>query len=349
MGKDFPLKNYLEALVARAPVATADTAHAFAAMLDGSLGDAAIAAILTGWRAREETADELVAGAQAMRARTLKMTLPAHLRPLTDNCGTGGDGAHSFNVSTAAAIVAAAAGARIAKHGNRSVSSRSGSADLLFAAGFPEALSEAATVSLLEKTGFTFFFAPQFHPAIRHVMPVRKALGMRTIFNFLGPLANPLIPERQLLGVGTKAILRPMAEALAALGIERGLVVHGRDGVDELSASAITDAFSVTNGKIEALTIDPNTFNLAASAADLAGGSPADNLAILNQLLDGRASRGLIDAIALNAGATLWLAGRSTELGDGIETSRRAIQDGTAKAFFALWLAEAKALAAEGP
>lgn len=348
VGKDFPLKDYVASLASSGPLTDEDTALAFESMLDGKLAPADIAAILTGWSRRKETAAELIAGARAMRTRSVKLSLPPGLRPLTDNCGTGGDGSNSFNVSTASAIVAAASGACIAKHGNRSVSSRSGSADLLFAAGFPENLAPAATVTLLEKTGLSFFFAPQFHPSIKHVMPVRKALGVRTVFNFLGPLANPLAPERQLIGVGTREILRPMAEALAALGIERGLVVHGRDGVDELSAAAITDGYFVDGGKITVHLVDPATLGLCATAADLAGGSPVDNLLILNQLLAGKASRGLTDAIALNAGATLWLAGKVNELGEGVETTRQSIATGEAKAFCAHWLQTAQELAAEG-
>ncbi len=334
----------LETLLSGDPLSIAEADALFAAMLDGGLEPATIAAALAALRLRGESAMILTAGAAAMRERAIRPDLPAKLRPLADNCGTGGDGSGSFNISTAAAIVASALGLRVAKHGNRSVSSRCGSADLLFAAGYPDSLSPAATVTLLERTNFTFFFAPQFHPSMKHVMPVRKALGVRTVFNLLGPLANPLAPEVQLVGVGVKAALEPMAGALAALGSKSALVVHGRDGTDEISATTATDAVRVDGGLLKAMTIEPKMLGLTTVPADLAGGDPTENLKTLGNLLAGKLP-GLADAVALNAGALLWIAGRELTLEAGLAIARAAIEGGRARAHFEAWLTAAQSLA----
>jgi anthranilate phosphoribosyltransferase len=338
------MRDLLEKVLGQTPLTAAETLAVFAAILDGAASDAQIAALLSAWRVKGETDGELIAGARAMRERAAKVTLPPSTRPVVDNCGTGGDGAGSFNISTAAAIVAAAAGARVAKHGNRSVSSRCGSADLLFAAGFPDALSPDATARLLADTGFTFFFAPSFHPAMKAVAPVRKALGVRTIFNLLGPLANPIAPERQLVGVGDPKYLEPVARALAALGVERALVVHSRDGMDELSPAAVTDAAAVEGTKVSRETFDPKDFGVKGTAADLAGGGPEDNKKILETLLASKGSQGLIGAVALNAGAVLWLAGVSPSIAEGVETAREVLATGKARDFFQRWLVSAAAL-----
>jgi len=336
------MTNHLETLLANGTLDDTATADVFRAMLAGELAEPVIAAYLVAWRAHGETASLLSAGARAMREQAAKVELPATIRPLADNCGTGGDGSNSFNVSTAAAIVAAAVGARVAKHGNRSISSKCGSADLLFAAGLPDKLTAAGTARLLEETGFTFFFAPNFHPAMRHVGPVRRALGVRTVFNLLGPLANPIAPEVQLLGVGTKAALRPVAEALASLGVKKALVVHSRDGMDELSPCAITDAWLVEGGTIVAQTFDPRTYGLKSKTSDLAGGDPAHNLKLLKKVLAGDPG-GAAEAVALNAGALLWITGAAKDLGAGLETAKKTLKDRTAETYFARWLEKARA------
>lgn len=343
-----PSRIVLEKLLEMAGPAPdpAETAAVFQSMLRGELTETEVSALLVAWRFRGETGVELAAGGAAMRAHAVRVALPAGVRPLADNCGTGGDGAGSFNLSTAAAIVASAAGVRVAKHGNRSVSSQCGSADLLFAAGFPETLSHEGTVALLAETGFTFFFAPQFHPALKHVMPVRKTLGVRTVFNLLGPLANPIAPEFQIIGVGAKTCLRPMAEALAGLGVTRGLVVHSRDGMDELSAVALTDAISIDGGQLAETVFDPAALGLKAAAVDIKGGDPATNLGILRELLAGEPRRaGLADAIALNAGALMWVAGAAPSLAAGLATARGVIASKKAEEHFARWIAAAQRLA----
>ncbi len=315
----------------------------FAAMLGGQLSDQDVAAVLNAWRAKGEGTDEIYAGARALRQNAAKVVLPATVRPLIDNCGTGGDGVGSFNLSTAAAIVAASAGARVAKHGNRSVSSRCGSADLLFRTGFPDRLPPDRAAKLLEDSGFTFFFAPNYHPMLKNVAAVRKSLGVRTIFNLLGPLANPLSPEFQLIGVGAKVYLRPIAEALARLGVTKALIVHSRDGMDELSPAAPTDCVLVENGKLSDLVVDPASLGVSGTMADLDGGDADRNFAILTELLDNGKSPTL-SAVALNAGAVLWLAGLASSIKDGLALSNDRLKTGATKRFFQSWLAQAKKL-----
>lgn len=341
------MQDLLESLFSAKRLSTQEIDAIFAKMLAGELSEAQIAAVLTAWRIKGEGADELLAGAKALRSRATQVAVPSAARPLVDNCGTGGDGAGSFNLSTAAAIVASAAGTKVAKHGNRSVSSKCGSADLLFAAGLPDTLSPEATGTLLAKTGFTFFFAPNFHPVMKAVGPVRKALGVRTIFNLLGPLANPIAPEFQVIGVGAKVYLRPMAETLAALGVKRALVVHSRDGLDEISPAAPTDGMLVDQGSVRETVIDPTSLGVKGTLKDLAGGDAAHNLKILDQLLAGSAGA-LADAVALNAGAVLWIAGKANDLQHGLQLARVQIASGKARDHFKSWLAEARQLAAHG-
>lgn len=316
----------------------------FDAMLGGHMEPAHIAALLTAWRMRGESADELALGAAYLRKHASRPLIDPALRPLADNCGTGGDGANTFNISTGAAIVAAASGARIAKHGNRSVSSRSGSADLLFEAGFPQELSADAAVALLGATGLTFFFAPNFHPVMRHVGPVRKALGVRTIFNLLGPLANPLAPEVQLVGVGSRAQTWPMAEALRRLGTKRALIVHSRDGLDEISPAATTDYVLLDGGRLRAGSIDPDKLGIDARRSDLGGGDAKHNRQLLDRVLDNDGG-GLGAAVALNAGALLWLTAAARDLAAGYATARATLASGAAKSFFHGWIARARSLA----
>ena len=338
------MQTTLDRLLNCIPLSSDDNEAIFAAMLSGQMSDAVVAAILAAWRLRGEGSAELYAGAVSLRRHAIKLTVPESTRPIIDNCGTGGDGSNSFNLSTAAAIVAAAAGAHVAKHGNRSVSSRCGSADLLFTAGFPSTLSPEAAGKLLAKTGFTFFFAPNFHPLLAHVAPVRKQLRVRTIFNLLGPLANPLTPEYQLIGVGASTYLRPMAEALAQLGVRRGLVVHARDGLDELSPSAQTDALYIENGLISSMVIDPVNLGVKATTADLIGGDAEFNRNRLQNLLDYK-DHGLAEAVALNAGAVIWLAELAPDLASGITMARQQIASKAACDFFNSWLTSARDLA----
>lgn len=339
------MRDLLDKIQSQKNLTPTEIDQVFAAMLSGQLPDADVAQVLLAWKNKGEGVGEILAGAKALRRHAAKVALPASVRPLIDNCGTGGDGSGSFNLSTAAAVVAATAGARVAKHGNRSVSSKCGSADLLFRAGFPDTLSPAAAGRLLEKTGFTFFFAPNYHPVMKAVAPARKALGVRTIFNLLGPLANPIAPEMQLIGVGARIYLESVAEVLALLGVERALVVHSQDGMDEISPAAPTDGVLVESGKTSKLVIDPKALGVRGTAQDLAGGDADENFKILNDVLAGKRPN-TADAVAINAGAVLWLAGKANDLAGGLALARQALASGASRRFFDAWLKEAKALGA---
>jgi len=290
-----------------------------------------------------ERSIELSVGARLMRDRASKVNIPDDLRPLIDNCGTGGDGSNSFNISTAAAIVAASCGAKVAKHGNRSVSSKCGSADLLFAAGLPDAMTPEQSAKLLTKTGFTFFFAPNFHPALKHVMPTRRKLKIRTIFNLLGPLANPIAPEFQIIGVADKKYILPMAEALAGLNAKRGLVVHSRDGLDEISPSAITDGALIENGRIEEFSLDPKNYGIKGALADLAGGDAKFNLNLLARFLEGHQNT-LSQTVCLNAAAAMWITGTHTSIDSAFTQCKNAVTSGKTKKYFENWIAIASSI-----
>lgn len=345
------LEQFLSLNLNSAAISPSKLEEMFRRILTGSYTQVEIAALLTAMRSQHDIAPLLTAGAKVMRALANK---PNYIEyRLADNCGTGGDGAQSFNISTASAIVAASLGVSVAKHGNRSVSSKCGSADLLFIAGLPDKLSTEQTSTLLRDTNFTFFFAPHFHPGMKHVMPVRKELGIRTIFNVLGPLANPIAPAVQLIGVGVATYLDPVAKAALALGIERALIVHSRDGLDEISPCAITDCRLVTEGKIENLSINPDDFKIKATINGLAGGDQSENLKILHALLSGRKAlqqigtekSAVFDAVCLNAGALLWLYSVAPNIESGFQQSKAAIEDGKAAAFFGSWIRRAQELA----
>lgn len=333
----------LEKLKEGNPLDEDELSEVFAAMFKGEMDADQIKSFLLGLKEKGERGVELKVGAKHMRQMAAQLGLPQSIRPLADNCGTGGDGSNSFNISTASAIVAATAGVHVAKHGNRSVSSKCGSADLFFEAGLPDSLTPESTAELLLKTGLTFFFAPHFHPVMKYVMPVRKALGVRTIFNLLGPLANPISPEFQLVGVGDQKYLDPMAEALLGLQVKRGLVVHSQDGLDEISPAAITDVRKIDDGKIGALTINPSKFGIHGSLQDLAGGDAKMNYGILNSLLDGETST-ISQTVAINAAALMWVSGKSKTIEDGFTTCTKLLASGRCREFFDSWIRAAKSL-----
>jgi anthranilate phosphoribosyltransferase len=341
------MKLLLESLIDGHRIARSELVRIFTTMFKGELNSNQIAAFLTAFRMQGEGQDELYAGASAMRQFAVSPSVVNTSRPLMDNCGTGGDHSGSFNISTAAAIIAASSGVRVAKHGNRSVSSQCGSADLLFAAGFPPEMSSSQAAALLESTGFTFFFAPAFHPVMKHVMPVRQGLGIRTIFNFLGPLANPLRPEFQMVGVGIKRLLEPMADTLYALGTKRILVVHSQDGMDEISSSTKTDGIEIIDGVRKRIVIDPKAHGIYGHPGDCQGGNIADNLLILNNILEGKPVSQL-QATLINAGAVLWLAKKSSDLRSGILIAKDAVESGQTRIFFNKWLTEAKEIFQRG-
>jgi len=285
--------------------------------------------LLAALACREPRADWLVAGAKALR--THGVAVRPQVRPLVDTCGTGGDGSGTFNVSTATALVVAAAGCAVAKHGNRGVSSPVGSADVLEAAGCRLEQTPQRARELLDAVGFVFLFAPAFHPAMRHVAPIRKALGVRTLFNLLGPLANPARAEHQLVGVYASGLTRVVADALLALGSERALVVHC-DGIDEVGLHAVTEAHFVRDGEVAPMRIDPEELGLARQPlAALAGAGDKDgNARLLREALAGDCGA-RSDVVALNAGAALFVAGRAPSLRDGLELAREVMRRGAAE------------------
>ncbi len=316
----------LERLCASESLTMGESEGLFRKIVEGTVEAPMLAAILTALKAKGETAAEIAGAARALRASAEPFEAPAH--PVADTCGTGGDGAASFNVSTAVAFVAAAGGVPVVKHGNRSVSSRCGSADVLEALGLRIDLDGAAARKALDATGFCFLFAPRMHPGVRHAMPVRKALGVRTIFNVLGPLANPARPAHQVLGTGVGAWVLPMAETLRLLGSTAALVVHG-SGMDEIALHGETRAARLFEGKITELTITPEDVGLARAPADaLRGGDPAENAAALRAVLQGQGTQAQRDAVAFNAGAVLWTTGASSSLREGVARAVDLVRSG---------------------
>jgi anthranilate phosphoribosyltransferase len=298
-------------------------------VMDGEASEAQIAGLLVALRAKGESVSEIVGAARAMRAHAIAVA--PRRTDLVDTCGTGGDGLRTFNVSTTAGLVAAGAGAGVAKHGNRAVSSASGSADVLEALGVRLDLPAARVAECIDEVGFGFLFAPAHHPAMRHAGPVRSSLGVRTIFNVLGPLTNPVGARRQLVGVFDEALVLPIAETLRELGSERALVVHGFDGLDELSPAGPSICADASPAGVTVGTIDPAELGLAPSRTeDLTGGDAATNARLLRALLDGeRGPRR--DAVALNAGAALVAAGLADDLAAGLTLAIAAIDDGRAR------------------
>lgn len=332
----------IDDLLAGRPADPARLRRAFDLALAGEVADAALAGLLVALRACPTTPELLATAAASARAH--QRSLEVERRPLVDTCGTGGDGAGTFNVSTAAALVAAACGVAVAKHGNRSVSSKSGSADVLEALGLPLDLSAEATAGLLEATGFGFLFAPLYHPVMARVAPVRRALGVRTLFNLLGPLLNPAGAPRQVIGVYAPELTEVVARALAALGSERALVLHC-GGLDELALHAPTVGHRLADGRIEPFALDPRDLGLEpapveALAADGAGASAARVRAVL----DGTPGPAF-EVTALNAGAALWIGGCEASLEAGYRRARRALVDGEARATLDAVVARARAAA----
>ena len=293
------------------------------------LPDAQIADLLLALAARPVTADELAGFVDAMRAGAVTLPFTDEERAtLVDTCGTGGDASGTFNISTAAALVAAAAGAKIAKHGNRNLSSRCGSADVLDALGVPTALAPEDAVRCLRATGFVFLFAPLMHPAMRRVQPIRRALGRRTIFNVLGPLTNPALAPAQVLGVYAAELVPLVAESMVKLGVRHGFVVHGSDGLDEITLSGETEIAEVRDGAFRLWRFSPEDVGLTqAPLSSLQGGDAKENACILQTIFAGETGPGR-DIVLLNAAATLVTAGMVPDFRAGIERAAQAIDSG---------------------
>jgi anthranilate phosphoribosyltransferase len=322
----------LPAAIARACARQDLTADEMAAtvghIMDGEATPAQIGAFLVALRMKGEAVEEVVGAARAMRARALKLRVPAGV--LVDTCGTGGDGRSTINVSTIAALVVAAAGVRVAKHGNRALSSRSGSADVLEALGVDVGAPVHAVERCLDEVGIGFLFAPAFHGATRHAAAARKEIGVRTLFNLLGPLTNPAGARHQLIGVYDGALVEPIARALGGLGSEHALVVHG-DGLDEFSPNGATEVAELRAGEVKRYQLRPRDFGLAdEDPAGLCGGDVACNAAAARAILGGARGAGR-SVVVMSAAGALYAAGRSG-LRDGARLAERLIDDGSAAA-----------------
>lgn len=326
------MREWLERLAAGDRLSSEDAERLMGDIMDGQATNSQIGALLMALRLRGETVEELAGFSRAMRARATPV--PVSRRPALDTCGTGGDGVGSINVSTLAALVAAAAGVPVAKHGNRSASSRCGSADLLEALGVSIPASAAEAGRLVDEVGFGFLYAPMLHTSMKHAMPTRRELGLRTVFNLLGPLTNPAAAEHQLLGVFAPQWVEPVAAVLAELGTQHALVVHG-GGMDEVSAEHPTQVAEVRGGHIATWVIEPRAAGISPEpAAAVRGGAPADNAAMAEAILSGAPARGT-ETVILNAAAALFAAERVASLPEGVEVARALVRDGAAGAVLA--------------
>lgn len=324
------IRAAIDDLVSRGSVDPARLGAAFGEIMDGAAPPEATAGLLIALRMKGETVEEIVAVARALRARatTAKATDPRTI----DTCGTGGSGLDTFNISTTAAFVVAGAGVPVAKHGNRAATSKAGSFDVLEALGIRIDLPIETCAEILAEVGIAPFFARTAHPAFRHVAPVRAALGVRTLLNCLGPLLSPVAARYQLVGVYSEALVTPLAGALSALGTERALVVHGSDGMDELTTTGPSSAALVTAGRVETLTVDAKRLGFErATLAALAGGTPDQNASITRAILAGEAGARR-DIVLLNAAAALWVVEAVESIEAGIEVGARSIDEGRAAA-----------------
>ena len=291
--------------------------------------NAAFLAALSTKSTKAETIDEISGCAQAMREHAL--TVDGGDMDTLEIVGTGGDRAGSFNISTTTAFVAAAAGIKVAKHGNRAASSKSGTADCLEALGANINLEPEKCVSLLKDAGFCFFFAQKYHTSMKYVGAIRRELGFRTVFNILGPLTNPIKPSRQLLGVYDEYLLEPLAKVLTSLGVKNGMVVYGREKLDELSTAGETAVCEFNNGEYSSYVLTPEQFGLTRSTKqDLEGGTPEENAAITRDILSGKDKGPKYETVLMNAGAALYISGKATDIADGIGKARELIDNGEA-------------------
>lgn len=322
---DGPLE-ILDRLCAGSPMDEAEAQILFAHLVAGGLDDAQIGAMLRALPVRAETAAEMTGAARALRAAATPFPRPDYL--FADSCGTGGDGSQSINISTAVAFVAASAGLPVAKHGNRSVTSRCGSADVLERLGVAIDASPAVSRRALDQTGVCFLYAPAYHPGLRHAGPARRALGVRTIMNLLGPCVNPAAPPVQLLGVADPLTLGHVADTLAALGVANALVVHG-GGHDEVVLHAETDAIMVANGSARTMVLRPEDAGIARRRVDaVAGGGIEANAEGLAAVLKGEGPPAHADAVALNAGALLMTAGLAAGFAEGVALAADRLRSG---------------------
>ena len=321
----------------------AEAESVMASVMAGEATAAQLGALLAALAMRGETVDEIAGFATGLRAAAVSVIVPDGA---IDTCGTGGDRSQSFNISTVAAVVAAAAGARVAKHGNRAASSACGSADVLEALGVKIDLGPESVAACIDAVGVGFMFAPLFHPAMRHAGPVRREIGIRTIFNVLGPLANPAGVKRQLLGVPSAALGERIVTALRELGADRALVVHSADGLDEISPSGPTRTWELRDGAIREGGLTPEDVGLQRAPGDsVRGGDSATNAGIARAVLSGAAREGTRTAVLLNAGAACYIAGLAADVRGGVALAARAIDGGAAADTLERWAARSRTLA----
>ena len=322
-------RRLIEKLGRREDLSTDEAAEAMAIIMRGEAAPAQIAGLLIGLSMKGERPAELVGFARTMRSQAIPLS--ARVDEVFDTCGTGGDGTGSFNISTAAAIVVAACGVRVAKHGNRSVSSRCGSADVLEALGVNVGATPALVERCLADVGIAFFFAPTFHPAMRHAAQARRDLGVRTAFNLLGPLTNPAGASRQIVGVPRPELTELLARALLLLGSKRAWVVHGSDGLDELSTTGYTKVSECRDRSVQTFYVHPSDYALPKSSVDaLRGGDATENARLVREVVDG-APGPARHVVLLNAGAALFVAGRAPTVSEGIQLAASAIDQGKAR------------------
>ncbi len=322
------MQQAIRAVTERRDLSSGEMTDVMRLIMTGQATPAQIGGFLVGLRMKGETVEEIAAAARVMRE--LATGVPVEGEHVVDIVGTGGDAAGTFNISTASCFVVAAAGGRVAKHGNRSVSSRSGSADVLEAAGVALDLTPAQVARCVEEVGVGFMFAPRHHSAMKHAIGPRREMGVRTLFNLLGPLTNPAGAPNQLLGVFADEWVRPLAEVLGELGSRHVLVVHSADGLDEISIAAETHVAELRNGVVETYTIEPEQFGLErGSLEDLRVDGPEESLALIRQVLAGEAGPAR-NIVLLNAGAALYAAGLAPDLEGGVEQAGRVIDSGAA-------------------
>lgn len=317
----------LRAVTAGRDLTAAESRALFETIMEGRTTPILIGAILAALRTKGETVEEIAGAARVMRAKAEPVETSRH--PLVDTCGTGGDFSGTFNVSTTAAFVAAAAGVPVAKHGNRAASSRSGSADVLEALGVAIDLTPSRVGSCVDEIGIGFLFAPRFHPAMKHAIGARREIAIRTLYNLLGPLTNPAGATRQVIGVPTPDTVESMAAVLESLGSEHALVVHGLEGLDEISVAGPTVVATVAGGTISVAEIEPADLGLERHPAEaVLGGDPAENARITRAVLEGEGTPAQSAIVAANAGAAIHVGGEAGSLKEGVEVAKRVLEEG---------------------
>lgn len=339
------VSDILEKLYNSQVLSTAEAEQVFTAVIQGEMDPIILSSVLIALKMRGEQPDEIAGAAQALLAAATPFPAVDYL--CADSCGTGGDNMHTINISTTSAFVAAACGLKMVKHGNRSVSSKAGSSDLLEAFGIQLTLTPEQAKTCLDELGICFLFAPQYHAGIRHAMPVRQTLKTRTIFNLLGPLLNPARPQVQLMGVYDETLVRPIAETMSKLGVKRAMVVHGC-GLDEIALHGETKVAELNQGNIREYTLSPADFGVAQyDVAELRGGDAAENKLIIEQLLSGCGTEAQKAAVAINVSALLVIAGIAENYKQGVELAMTAIDNGSALALIHQLAAKSQQLTAK--